>query len=55
MAFSTSQTEKRGCQFAPIFNDLKSSKMSAHPCAGSSLSKNCVFQQAASVAELVTD
>jgi hypothetical protein len=47
MAFSNSQTEKRGFQFAFIFNDLQSSKMSAHPCAGRSLSKDCVFQQAA--------
>jgi len=47
MTFSSEQTENRGFQFALFFNDLKSSKMSAHPRAGCSQSKNCVLLKAA--------
>jgi hypothetical protein len=47
MAFSTPQNEKCGFRFAPIFNGLQPSKMTAHPCAVRSLSKSGVFQQAA--------
>jgi hypothetical protein len=32
MAFSISQSEKRGFRIAPIFNGLQPSKMSVHPC-----------------------
>jgi hypothetical protein len=48
MAFSTSSIEKRGFQLTPIFNGLGPSKMAVHPCTAYNLSKNIVFQQAAS-------
>jgi hypothetical protein len=48
MALSTSSIEKRGFQLTPIFNGLKPAKMAVHPCTARSLSKNIVFQQAAS-------
>jgi hypothetical protein len=48
MAFSTPSIEKRGFQLTPIFNGLEPSKMAVHPCTAYSLSKNVVFQQAAS-------
>jgi hypothetical protein len=48
MAFSTSSIEKRGFQLTPIFNGLQPPKMAVHPCTERSLSKNVVFQQAAS-------
>jgi len=49
LAFSTSPFEKRGFQTAHIFNGLQPSKMTVHPCTVSSLLKNRVFQQAASL------
>ena len=39
---------QRGFQLTPIFNGLQPPKMAVHPCTGRSLSKNVVFQQAAS-------
>jgi hypothetical protein len=47
MTFSTSTFEKRGFRMSLIFNGLQPSKMTVHPCAVHSLSKNGVFQQAA--------
>lgn len=46
MAFPTSQTEKRGFRFAPIFAGLRPSKMAVHPCTARSPAKNCVFRWA---------
>ena len=46
MAFPTSQTEKRGFWFAPIFDGLMPSKMAVHPCSVRSPTKNCVFRWA---------
>ena len=48
LSFSTSSIEKRGFQLTAIFNGLQPQKMAVHPCTGRSLSKNVVFQQAAS-------
>ena len=53
MAFSTSSIEKRGIQLTPIFNGLEPSKMAIHPCTAYSLSKNVVFQQAASLCYVI--
>jgi len=47
-AASGHPVRQRGFQLTPIFNGLAPSKMAVHPCTAYSLSKNVVFQQAAS-------
>ncbi|BAO43977.1 hypothetical protein TBH_C1048 [Thiolapillus brandeum] len=44
--FQLKKTKMRFC-LSSIFNDLKSLKMAAHPCAAFRLPKNGVFQQPA--------